>query len=198
MGLFLPLVIYTSAKGRNGNDPTTSYNIAKRNFLMIAKTKIEKFYKHLENENEASPKVYNLGYEGDRVLFESDLHNRPRLNAISRKCTIIAAEPGDLLRRFQDGSSGHEFERVAEAISGTPVFFVPDFKFSGYKNQLDKFAPEIADTGRYFMSHVFDGEEYKSFSLDKLESAENKLIDFTMESFVHLKNKIMGMQKVAR
>jgi hypothetical protein len=196
MGLILPLVVYTSAKTETSKDPHTSYNIAKRNFLIRARTKIAGFYDYLAAHKMGIPKVFTLGYDGEDVLFEDDLRNRPKLRALSRECTIILAEPGDVLRRFQDGCSPDEFEMVTEAISGTSVFFVPDFQFPRRKNQLDKFVPEVADAGRYFMSKIFENEEYRNFSPEKLASVESELVDYTLDSFFHIKEKIKGMQKV--
>lgn len=189
MGLPLPLVIYYS-KGAPGSRQKASYDIDKRNFLLGARSKILELYNFLESSI-PDTMVYSREYNGEDIIFETDLSNRPLLHKLRGRCTLVCAEPFDVLRRSQDCGTKEERDTVSEIIGSTPIFFVP-----GFNEKFRDFASDaVVKKANYIWNSVVKNKEYKSLGLDKLVEIETEVGAYTLEVFRHLADKIDRLER---
>lgn len=184
MGLVMPLVAYISGRGANAEDPGTAYNIQKRAFLAGARDALQRFYEHvLEREAaEGSPgqTVMRRSHEGPDVVFETDRGERPQLQGLLRRCTIVAAYPSDLCRDREERTH-NELLVFRDLVSDmSPVFLVPGFRPEGFANPFQKKAPELHALGLSLMERI-RSEAYRTYRPGDLDDFICDVMGYTID-----------------
>lgn len=184
MGLVMPLVAYISGRGANAEDPGTPYNIQKRAFLAGARDALQRFYDYvLEQEaGKGSPgqTVMRRNHEGPDVVFETDRGERPQLQGLLGRCTIVAAYPSDLCRDREERTHNEllVFRDLVNDMS--PVFLVPGFRPTGYANPFQKKAPGLYTAGLSLMKRV-RSEAYRDYKPGDLSDFVGDVMGYTIE-----------------
>lgn len=215
MGLFLPLVIYTSSRKKYGDWPNNEYNIAKTKFLEDARGKLFSFYTCV-NERLSGKVAFGVNdFHGSSEIFETDLINRPELSdeRISNNCTILIAEPRDVLRGTREIRNEYieldekavndvlrnEIRTANEFLAScTPFIFVPGFAYAPYVSPFEKDAKQIVALTESFFKDVIEGKQYETFTNEILNEAARQLMVRQDEARAHLRHKVSKMKSSAK